>query len=143
MVLVEPFGVRILGTPEGRVTLLGPSAKPGGRGADNQSMTTIKATCPGCGEVDLTADDILLRIGAHTIASTYGFSCPDCGDYVQKPADERVVRLLLSGGVMPTLVHVPAEALEPRTGPPINYDDLLAFHELLESDDWFDSFSNH
>lgn len=105
-------------------------------------MTTIKATCPGCGEVDLTADDILLRIGAHTGTNTYGFSCPDCGDFVQKPADERIVRLLLSGGVMPTLLHVPAEALEPRTGPPITHDDLLAFHELLESDDWLDDLTN-
>ena len=101
-------------------------------------MTTIKATCPGCGEVDLTADDILLRIGAQSAGNTYGFSCPDCGDFVQKPADDRVVRLLLSGGVMPTLDHVPAEALEARNGPPINHDDLLSFHDLLESDGWFD-----
>ncbi|HWC14464.1 MAG TPA: hypothetical protein VG929_07705 [Actinomycetota bacterium] len=101
-------------------------------------MTTIKATCPGCGEVDLVADDILLRIGSQSGSNTYGFACPECGDFVQKPADERVVRLLLSGGVMPTLVHVPAEALEPRTGPPINHDDLLTFHDLLASDDWFD-----
>ncbi len=101
-------------------------------------MTTIKATCPGCGEIDLIANDILLRIGSASGSNTYGFSCPECGEFVQKPADERVVRLLLSGGVMPTLVHVPAEALEPRSGPPINHDDLLAFHDLLASDDWFD-----
>ena len=100
-------------------------------------MTTIKATCPACGEVDLTADDILLRIGAQAASNSYGFSCPACGDFVQKPADERVVRLLLSGGVMPTLNHVPAEALESHTGPPITHDDLIAFHELLESDDWY------
>jgi predicted RNA-binding Zn-ribbon protein involved in translation (DUF1610 family) len=110
--------------------------------ADNLTMTTIKATCPGCGEVDLTADDILLRIGASTGGNTYGFSCPDCGDYVQKPADDRIVRLLLSGGVMPTLMHVPAEALEPRTGPPISHDDILAFHEMLSRDDWFEELSN-
>jgi predicted RNA-binding Zn-ribbon protein involved in translation (DUF1610 family) len=101
-------------------------------------MTTIKATCPECGEVDLTPDDILLRIGSASSANTYAFSCPSCGSFVEKPADERVIRLLLSGGVMPMLVHVPAEALEPRTGPPINHDDLLAFHELLETDGWFD-----
>ena len=100
-------------------------------------MTTIKATCPGCGEVDLAADEILLRIGA-TATNTYGFSCPSCGRFVEKPADDRVVRLLLSGGVMPVLVHVPAEVLEPRDGPTITHDDLLAFHELLERDDWFD-----
>ena len=108
-------------------------------------MTTIKATCPECGEIDLTADDIVLRIGAQTGGNTYGFSCPDCGDFIQKPADERVVRLLLSGGVMPTLVHVPAEALEPRSGPPINHDDLIAFHDLLEDDDWYEQLAgrNH
>ena len=101
-------------------------------------MTTIKATCPDCGEVDLTADDILLRIGPSKAVNTYGFSCPDCGDFVQKTADDRVVRLLLSGGVVPVPVHVPAEALESREGPAINHDDLLDFHQLLKSDDWFD-----
>lgn len=105
-------------------------------------MTTIKASCPACGEVDLTADDILLRIGTNNDGNTYGFSCPDCGDYIQKPADERVVRLLLSGGVMPTVMHVPAEALELRTGPPINHDDILTFHETLERDDWFEELTN-
>ena len=105
-------------------------------------MTTIKATCPACGEVDLAADDVLLRIGGNQSANTYGFSCPTCTDFVEKPADERVVRLLLSGGVMPVLVHVPAEVLEHRAGPPINHDDLLAFHEMLEDDDWMNAFFN-
>ncbi len=101
-------------------------------------MTTIKATCPSCGEVSLTADDILLRIGNVASNNNYGFDCPDCGDFVEKPADERIVRLLLSGGVMPVMNNVPAEALESRQGPAINYDDLLAFHELLKGDDWFE-----
>jgi predicted RNA-binding Zn-ribbon protein involved in translation (DUF1610 family) len=100
-------------------------------------MTTIKATCPDCGEIDLTPDDILLRIGSAQSANTYAFSCPSCGFFIEKPADERVIRLLLSGGVMPTLVHVPAEALEPHYGPRINHDDLLEFHELLQTDNWF------
>jgi rRNA maturation protein Nop10 len=101
-------------------------------------MTTIKATCPGCGEVDLGADDILLRIGASRSVNTYGFTCPECGDFVEKPADDRIVRLLLSGGVVPVPVHVPAEALEVHDGPAISHDDILDFHELLEGDGWFD-----
>lgn len=104
-------------------------------------MTTIKATCPGCGEVDLTAEDILLRIGGSQLRNTYGFSCPDCGSFVEKPADDRVVRLLLSGGVVPQLVHVPAEVLEVHDGPPLTHDDLLTFHEVLEGDNWFDELS--
>lgn len=105
-------------------------------------MTTIKATCPGCGEVDLTAEDILLRVGAAQSVNTYGFSCPTCGAFVEKAADDRVVRLLLSGGVVPMLVHVPAEALEVHDGPPITHDDLLTFHELLTREDWFDQLTN-
>jgi hypothetical protein len=104
-------------------------------------MTTIKATCPDCGEVDLTADDILLRIGAVQNSNTYGFSCPSCTCFIEKPADERVVRLLLSGGVMPVLVHVPAEALETHVGPPINHDDLLEFHELMQSQNWYEALT--
>jgi hypothetical protein len=101
-------------------------------------MTTIKATCPGCGEVDLTAEDILLRIGGSRSSNTYGFSCPTCAEFIEKPADDRIVRLLLSGGVMPVLMHVPAEALEAREGPAITHDDLLAFHEMLKGDDWLE-----
>lgn len=105
-------------------------------------MTTIKATCPHCGEVDLTADDILLRIGAVEVVNTYGFTCPKCYEFVEKPADDRVIRLLLSGGVMPMLVHVPAEAFEVHSGPRIDLDDLLEFHMLLQRDDWFDRLKN-
>ena len=106
-------------------------------------MTTIKATCPDCGEVDLTADDVLLRIGASAAGNTYGFSCPTCSEFVEKPADERIVRLLLSGGVMPVLFQVPAEAMEAHNGPPISHDDILRFHEMLESDDWFDQLTDN
>jgi hypothetical protein len=101
-------------------------------------MTTIKATCPTCGEVDLTAEDILLRIGAARAVNTYGFTCPECAEFVEKPADERIVRLLLSGGVIPVPVHVPAEVLETHGGPAITYDDVLDFHEKLQSDTWFE-----
>ncbi|HET7483696.1 MAG TPA: hypothetical protein VFK89_12645 [Actinomycetota bacterium] len=106
-------------------------------------MTTIKATCPDCGEVDLSAEDILLRIGGNATANTYGFSCPTCSEFVEKAADERIVRLLLSGGVMPVVMQVPAEALEIHVGPPISHDDLLSFHETLQSDDWFEELTNH
>jgi hypothetical protein len=100
-------------------------------------VTRIKATCPDCGEVDLTPKDVRLEIGGSGGAdSTYGFTCPTCRDFVRKPADERVVRLLLSGGVTPSLQKTPAEALERKDGPPINHDDLLEFHEALQRDDF-------
>jgi len=33
---------------------------------------------------------------------------------------------------------LPAELSEPKSGPAITYDDLLAFHFELDSDDWLE-----
>jgi hypothetical protein len=102
-------------------------------------MTTIRATCPTCGEVGLTPEDIELRVddADGNAASFYAFTCPTCIDRVCKPADERIVRLLVSGGVD----ALPLVRLRPsiRTdGPPISHDDLIDFHQLLKTDRWFD-----
>ncbi len=100
-------------------------------------MTTIKASCPTCGEVELTSPDIRLRVASHAPLSYYAFSCPKCRDEVRKPADDHVISLLMSGGVRPEMWEVPAEALEPKVGPLLSYDDLLDFvlhlngHDLL------------
>jgi hypothetical protein len=88
-------------------------------------MTTIKASCPSCGEVELTPADVSLMVCSHAPLSYYAFTCPGCTDEVRKPADDHVVSLLVSGGVPATVWDVPAEALEPRTGPALTYDDLL------------------
>ena len=60
------------------------------------------------------------------------FGCPECGETLCKSADSEIVDLLSSAGV-PT-VHVPAEALEPHSGGPIGYDDLLDFALVLADD---------
>ena len=98
-------------------------------------MTTIKASCPGCGEVELTPADITLVVASHAPLSHYTFDCPACAADVRKPADDHVVRLLLSGGVKPTVWEVPAEALEVHFGPAFTYDDLLDFVLALDGDD--------
>lgn len=102
-------------------------------------MTTIRATCPTCGEVGLTPDDIELRVDDEQPegASYYAFTCPSCIDRVHKPADERVVRLLVSGGV-DALPLVRSRPSKHAGGSPITHDDLLDFHALLATDDWFD-----
>ena len=102
-------------------------------------MTTIKATCPTCGEVGLTPQDIELRVDdSDTTASFYAFDCPSCMGNVRKPADERVVRLLISGGVevQPLAQTPPPRRLFERyDGPKFTKDDILDFHLLLERDD--------
>lgn len=98
-------------------------------------MTTIKASCPTCGEVDLTPADVRLMVCSTSALSYYCFDCTTCLEEVRKPADEHVVSLLVSGGVPTTSWSVPAEALEPRVGPRLGYDDLLDFGLQLRTTD--------
>lgn len=98
-------------------------------------MTTIKASCPVCGEVELTPDDVRLMVCNLAQLSYYAFDCPACRDEVRKPADEHVVALLVSGGVQRTLWELPSEALEERVGPVLTYDDLLDFALALGQSD--------
>jgi predicted RNA-binding Zn-ribbon protein involved in translation (DUF1610 family) len=90
-------------------------------------MTTIKATCPACGEVEMTGDDIELMVCPSAPLSYYAFRCPSCTDRIRKPADDHIVSLLISGGVQATVWDIPAEALEVHAGPALGYDDLLDF----------------
>lgn len=100
-------------------------------------MTTIKATCPSCGDVDLTTDDVRLRVCSNPELSYYAFDCPECTDEVRKPADEQVVTVLIAGGVVAEVWEVPEEFFEPHTGPALNYDDLLDFVNALSSTEDF------
>ena len=45
---------------------------------------------------------------------------------------------LVAAGVRLVNWDLPAELSEVKLGPPITYDDLLAFHFELESEDWFE-----
>ena len=98
-------------------------------------MTTIKASCPVCGDVSLTPADVRLVVCSNEAWSYYAFDCPDCTDDVRKPADEEIIALLISGGVSAQQWHVPAEALEDHTGDPISYDELLDFALWLDGHD--------
>ena len=97
--------------------------------------TTIKASCPGCGEVELTPDDVSLMVCSTPALSYYAFDCPTCVTEVRKPADDHVVALLVSGGVPAQVWDLPAEALEVKAGPALSYDDLLDFALHLGSTD--------
>jgi hypothetical protein len=98
-------------------------------------MTTIKATCPTCGEVELTHEDVRLMVCNEASLSYYAFDCPGCVHEVRKPADAHVISLLMSGGVSATVWEIPAEAQETKSGPALTYDDLLDFAMALSGID--------
>ena len=98
-------------------------------------MTTIKATCPDCGDVDLKPSDITVVVAPAAGWATYHFLCPECEDAITKSADEEVVTLLRGAGVRVEKLHVPSEALELHFGPALAADDLIDFGLRLSATD--------
>lgn len=95
-------------------------------------MTTIKASCPSCGDVELSAAQVRLVVCSVPAWSFYAFECATCREEVRKHAGEDVVRLLGTAGVPAERWDVPSEALEERTGPAISWDEVLDFTLAME-----------
>ena len=112
-------------------------------------MTTIRTTCEFCGDVELRPSQLRLQIDMHSIAGLYEFDCPACGACCVHPADKRIARVLIAAGValewagrLAAEAAAEAETFEARpAGPTFTLDDLLSFHELLETDEWFERLS--
>ncbi|CAN5857412.1 hypothetical protein BH24ACT3_BH24ACT3_16980 [soil metagenome] len=101
-------------------------------------MATIRASCGECGDVELTTADVQVRVCTHDNQGTYSFICPHCRLAVVKPAEPRIIDLLVSSGVRLSTWDLPSELLERPPGAAITHDDLLDFHVLLHRDDsWF------
>jgi len=108
-------------------------------------MTTIRTTCPRCGEVDMGPEAIYLSVRSNGREGSYRFTCPNCADDVEKRADRKIVALLVSAGVdlepdgmgaegHPELFENPFNEDRRATGPPFTADDVIEFHYLLEDD---------
>jgi hypothetical protein len=98
-------------------------------------MTTIKASCPSCGDVELTSAQVRLVVCSVQDWSFYAFTCTTCHEEIRKPAAGDVVTLLQSGGVLAEMWAVPAEAMENHDGDTISYDDVLDFALRLQGID--------
>lgn len=114
-------------------------------------MTTIRTTCPRCGEVDMGPESISLEVASGGREGTYRFTCPTCRDDVEKRADRKIVALLVSAGVDVASRGVLTDQLfelgsdaPPRgpmpDAPSFTVDDLIDFHYRLEDDTYIREF---
>ena len=101
-------------------------------------VATIRASCPTCGDVELTSRDVAVRVCAADNQGSYAFRCPACTLAVSKPADPKIVDLLVSSGVRLSVWQLPAELFEVHEGAAITYDDLLEFHYAIQKNGWFE-----
>lgn len=100
-------------------------------------MALIRATCSDCGDVELRSRDLRVRTCQDTDEATYLFRCPVCRMIEVRPAEQHVVDVLLAAGVPSEAWRLPAELAEHKGGAPIDHDDVLDFHQLLSTPDWF------
>lgn len=87
-------------------------------------MTTIKTTCTRCGDIHLTPDDLALELLPGGREGDYRFKCPTCTSQQRRPANSRVVSVLLATGVS-------FEVINPD---PITQDEVDAFVAALETE---------
>ncbi|HEX9683673.1 MAG TPA: hypothetical protein VGA13_11360 [Acidimicrobiales bacterium] len=105
-------------------------------------MATIRASCPDCGDIELTTRDVTVRVCSDDNQGSYTFRCPTCLLAVAKDAAPRIVDLLVSSGVNMVSWDLPAELSERHAGPALTHDDLLDFHSLLDADDFVDRLAS-
>ncbi|MFE1750179.1 hypothetical protein [Streptomyces anandii] len=75
-------------------------------GMQNVAPAMFRACCPDCrGRFELAAGALRLVVGASSRTTFYSFTCPACGVSARKPAGERIVELLTSGGVRTLRLH--------------------------------------
>src|SRR5436309_347160 len=60
------------------------------------AVTTIRANCPSCGDVQLKASELTVRVCSDDERGSYCFRCPECRRAVAKDASRRIVDLLVS-----------------------------------------------
>jgi hypothetical protein len=87
-------------------------------------MTTIKTTCSMCGDVELKPADLVLELSPSEDEGTYRFTCPECSGLERRPANARVVSVLLATGVSYQIV---------RTDP-ITEDEIGQFVSALHTE---------
>lgn len=87
-------------------------------------MTTIKSTCTHCGDVKLEPSDLALELDPAEESGTYRFSCPTCARVERRPANARVVSVLLATGVRYEVVR----------HDPITESEINSFALSLEED---------
>ena len=102
-------------------------------------MAMVRATCGLCGDVEFLTQDVQVRVSEADGSGTYTYCCPQCHGIRQVAAEARTIDLLLRAGSVELPPELPAEVEERDADAPLlTHDDLLAFHQLLQTDDWMD-----
>ncbi len=99
-------------------------------------MATARTSCPDCGDVELTTEDVTVRVCLDDNRGEYRFTCPRCRTTVVKSAEHRTIDLLVASGAHMDTWTLPAELSERPSGAELQicHDDILNLHSQLQDD---------
>ena len=91
----------------------------------------VHTRCPWCGLVELLVSELTCSgAGPGEDRGLCQFTCPECSRPVFVAVSPSDVALLWTEGAGEGCL--PLELLEPHSGPPLSWDDLLDFHLALD-----------
>lgn len=96
-------------------------------------MSAIRTMCPYCiSTVDLDPPEVLLLPAPHEASGSYAYYCRACERVTVAPVSPTALAMLVTAGVQ-------IASSDPASSPARAFcvDDLLDFHRLLESPDWY------
>lgn len=97
-------------------------------------MRKLQFRCARCGEVVMSADEVVLTSGESSPLS-YIFRCPVCRLFVVERCSEVTARLLLLGGARTGAPPVPARP--PASGPSVlGPEHVEELRRLIDRPDW-------
>ena len=102
-----------------------------------QSDIKVRVVCPGCGPLVVPAAELRCEVEADGDNGLCELSCPVCSATLLVRAPAATVEVMRDGGAGHMTGSVPFELLEPHTGPPLSWDDLLDFKLALDAKDPF------
>jgi hypothetical protein len=100
-------------------------------------MSSIRTICPDCiSPIELDPTEILLMATPPgSDIGSYAYYCRTCERVTVAPVAEAGFALLVSAGV--NVERHDSESRPPQAAYGLTVDDLIDFHLLLETQDWF------
>ena len=102
-------------------------------------MIIVRTACSLCGEIAVPLSQMRLYRNTGSKTDYFAFDCPECGKVRGGEADAQFVNFLVAQGLSAEEERFAPEILELHEGPPLDYDDLLDFHKMLEETEWFEA----
>jgi hypothetical protein len=104
-----------------------------------QSAIKVRVVCPGCGPLVVPAAEIRCEVETVGDKGLCELSCPVCSAVLLVRVQAPQVAVMRDGGAGHMTGSIPFELLEPHSGPPLSWDDLLDFKLALDGGEPFAS----